>query len=311
MGFRVGLVGAGRMGRTHLAALGGSSEVEIAGVVEPYEPTRAALTGVPAFASLEDLLAAVDLDAALIAVPTDQHVAVLGQVMAAGLPVLCEKPCGLTVAEATECASIANRAGLRLQVAYWRRFVPELIELRDRIRGGQLGEILAVNCSNWDLAPPSEAFRGRSGGILADMGVHEFDQIRWLTGQEFVRMHAARSASAAGDDPDCAQVAAELDGGSTAVISLGRWHPAGDSVKVEVFGTNGTASSWFLRPGAGPAAFHQALRLQAEDFARSLRGEGHGARPADAIAALQAAELAREGDGGDGPTGRRGRRGGK
>jgi len=288
MGFRIGLVGAGRMGRTHLAALSGSSEVVIAGVVEPYP---SAALQVPVFATLDELLAVTEIDAALIAVPTDQHVAVLGQVMAAGLPALCEKPCGLTVAEATECASIAEAAGLVLQVAYWRRFVPELVDLRARILGGELGEILAVNCSQWDLAPPSEAFRGSSGGIFADMGVHEFDQIRWLTGQEFVRMHAARAASAVGDDPDCAQVAAELDGGSTAMISLGRWHPAGDSVKVEVYGTKGTASCWFLQPVGGEAAFHRALRLQAEDFARLVRtGEGHGARPADAIAALKAAE---------------------
>ena len=300
MGFRIGLVGAGRMGRTHLAALSESSEVEVAGVVEPYPSQE--LSGVPVFATLDDLLAAVEIDAALIAVPTDQHVAVLGQVMAAGLPVLCEKPCGLNVAEATRCASIASEAGLTLQIAYWRRFVPELADLRSQIQDGKLGELLAVNCSQWDLAPPSEAFRGSSGGILADMGVHEFDQIRWLTGQEFVRMHAARSASAVGDDPDCAQVAAELDGGGTAVISLGRWHPAGDSVKVEVFGTKGTASSWFLRPGASEPAFHQALRLQAEDFARLVRtGEGHGARPADAIAALEAAALARGDDPPDPP----------
>src|SRR5215472_15838562 len=288
MSFRIGLVGAGRMGRTHLAALSGSSEVVVAGIVEPYPSP--ALSGAPVFATMDELLAAVEIDAALIAVPTDQHVAVLGQVMAAGLPVLCEKPCGLTVAEATECASIAERAGLTLQVAYWRRFVPQLVALRSRIRGGELGEILAVNCSQWDLAPPSEAFRGSSGGILTDMGVHEFDQIRWLTGQEFVRMHAARAASAVGDDPDCAQVVAELDGGSTAVISLGRWHHDGDSVKVEVYGTRGTASCWFLQPVGGEAVFHQALRLQAEDFARLVRtGEGRGARPADAIAALQAA----------------------
>jgi myo-inositol 2-dehydrogenase/D-chiro-inositol 1-dehydrogenase len=289
MVLRIGLVGAGRMGRTHLAAINGSEEVTVAGVVEPYPSP--ALPGVPVFATLEELLAAVQLDAALIAVPTDQHVAVLGQVMAAGLPALCEKPCGLTVAEATTCASIAEEAGLRLQVAYWRRFVPDLVDLRRQIKGGDLGEILAVNCSQWDLAPPSQAFRGSSGGILADMGVHEFDQIRWLTGQEFVSMYAARAASAVGDDPDCAQVVAELDGGSTAMISLGRWHPAGDSVKVEVYGTKGTASCWFLQPVGGEAAFHQALRLQAEDFARLVRtGEGHGAGPADAIAALKAAE---------------------
>ena len=286
MGFRIGLVGAGRMGRTHLAALSGSSEVVVAGVVEPYP---SAALQVPVFATLDELLAVTEIDAALIAVPTDQHVAVLGQVMAAGLPALCEKPCGLTVAEATECASIAERAGLTLQVAYWRRFVPDLVDLRGRILSGELGEILAVNCSQWDLAPPSQAFRGSSGGILADMGVHEFDQIRWLTGQEFVSVHAAATAPS-GYDPDCAQIVAELDGGSTAMISLGRWHPAGDSVKVEVYGTKGTASCWFLQPVGGEAVFHQALRLQAEDFARLVRtGEGRGARPADAIAALQAA----------------------
>src|SRR5262249_20520561 len=152
-------------------------------------------------------------------------------------PALCEKPCGLTVAEATECASIAEAAGLVLQVAYWRRFVPELVDLRAQIQGGELGEILAVNCSQWDLAPPSKAFRGSSGGIFADRGVHDSAKFRGWPGHEFVRMHAARAASAVGDDPACAQVAAELDGGSTAMISLGRWHPAGDSVKVEVFGT--------------------------------------------------------------------------
>lgn len=134
-----------------------------------------------------------------------------------------------------------------------------------------------MNCSQWDLEPPSQEFRASSGGIFADMGVHEFDQIRWLTGQEIVSMHAARTA---GDDPDCVQIVAELDGGSTAMISLGRWHPQGDSVKVEVYGTKGTASCWFLQPVGGEAAFHQALRLQAEDFARLVRtGKGHGARP--------------------------------
>jgi myo-inositol 2-dehydrogenase / D-chiro-inositol 1-dehydrogenase len=288
MAFRIGLVGAGRMGRTHLAALRGSSEVAIAGVADPYPSP--ALSGVPVFATLDELLAATDVDAALIAVPTDQHVAVLGQVMAAGLPVLCEKPCGLTVAQATKCADIAEEAGLVLHVAYWRRFVPELVDLRAQIQGGELGEILAVNCSQWDLAPPSGEFLGSSGGIFADMGVHEFDQIRWLTGQEIGSVQVASTAGQS--DPDCAQIVAELDGGSTAMISLGRWHPAGDSCKVEVYGTKGSASSWFLHPRGGEAVFHQALRSQAEDFARSVRsGQSTGARPADAISALRAAEL--------------------
>jgi myo-inositol 2-dehydrogenase / D-chiro-inositol 1-dehydrogenase len=291
--FRIGIIGAGRMGRTHLAAITGSPVVTVAGVVEPYAPNRELAAGVPAFATLAELLAATAIDGALIAVPTDRHVTVLGQVMAAGIPALCEKPCGLTAAQASENARLAQEAGLVLQVAYWRRFVPELVALRQRIRDGELGEILAVNCSQWDQAPPPEAFRTGSGGIYADMGVHEFDQIRWLTGQDFLSVHAVEAGAHDGD-PDCAQLVASLDGGSTAMISLGRWYPAGDSVKVEVYGTKGTAQAWFLPPVGGEAVFHQALRLQAEDFAALVRsGSGRGAGAADAAAALTIAELAR------------------
>jgi myo-inositol 2-dehydrogenase/D-chiro-inositol 1-dehydrogenase len=286
------------MGRTHLAAITGSPEVSIVGIVEPYPNEALVGTGVPVFASLAELQAAVDVDGALMAVPTDQHVAVLAEVMGAGLPVLCEKPCGLTSAEAASNADLAERTGLVLQIAYWRRFVPSLMGLRRQLIDGELGEILAVNCSQWDLAPPSEAFRNSSGGIFADMGVHEFDQIRWLTGQEFTSLRTARTGARGGEqsDPDCAQIVAELDGGSTAMISLGRFHPAGDSVKVEVYGTKGTANDWFLHPVGGEAVFHQALRAQAEDFARLVRtGVGSGARAADAVAALRAAELASTG----------------
>ena len=304
--FRIGLLGAGRMGHTHLTAIAGSRLVTVSAVAEPDPAARAAVaaTGVPVFASLEEMLAAGDVDGALIAVPTDRHVRVLSQVMAAGVPALCEKPCGLSVDEATRCAGIAARAGLVLQVAYWRRFVPALTEIRHRMLGGELGDILAVNCYQWDTAPPAAEFRGSSGGIYVDMGVHEFDQVRWMTGQEFTSVKTA--ATAGEPDPDCAQLVAELDGGSTAMVSLGRWHPAGDSCKVEVFGTKGTVSSSFLDPATGDATFREALRLQAEDFARSVTASradrraspasdgspSPGASVADAIAALQIASLA-------------------
>ncbi|MGN6679702.1 MAG: Gfo/Idh/MocA family protein [Streptosporangiaceae bacterium] len=304
--FRLGLVGAGRMGRTHLAAIAESRLVTVAGVAEPDPGARAAVAagGVPAFASLAELLSAAEIDGALIAVPTDRHVAVISQVMAAGVPALCEKPCGLSVAEATRCASSAAKAGLMVQVAYWRRFVPALTELRHRMLDGELGDVLAVNCYQWDAMPPTAEFRGSSGGIYVDMGVHEFDQVRWLTGQEFT---SVKTAEVAGEsDPDCAQIVAELDGGSTAMVSLGRWHPAGDSCKVEVFGTKGTVSSRFLDPAHGEATFREALRGQAEDFARSVAASAvgrpdspasagsraAGASVADAIAALRIATLA-------------------
>ena len=298
--FRLGLAGAGRMGRTHLAALAGSRQVRVTGLAEPDPAVRAAAArpGLPGFATVAGLLAAGNLDGVLVAAPTSAHSPIVTEIAAAGLPVLCEKPCGLDTAQARACAAAADRAGVLLQVAYWRRFVPELAALRQRIRAGELGQILAVNCYQWDEAPPGAGFRGASGGIFADMGVHEFDQVRWLTGQEFgaLRVAAARPAAAgeagpASTDPDCGQVVAELDGGGTAMISLGRWHPAGDTCRVEVFGTAGTASVLFLPPGAGDGPFRAALRRQAEDFARAVRSgaAGQGASAADAATALDLA----------------------
>ncbi|MFZ0173552.1 MAG: Gfo/Idh/MocA family oxidoreductase [Acidimicrobiales bacterium] len=295
--FQLGLVGAGRMGRTHLEVLEGSPGIAIAGVAEPREDVRAALPAtVRSFASLPAMLGECELDGVLVAAPTDLHLEIVRRLMAERLPVLCEKPCGLTVEETDECAHAAEEAGCILQVAYWRRFVPELQRLRERIAAGELGEILAVNCQQWDASPPAPQFRHRSGGIFIDMGVHEFDQIRWLTGQEFETLQVAVSRfGSTVSDPDCGQIVAELAGGSTAAVSLGRWHPAGDSCKVDVFGTAGTETSWFLRPVEGNAVFLQALRLQAEDFVRAVSGGGGtGATVTDAVAALKVAMLASE-----------------
>jgi myo-inositol 2-dehydrogenase/D-chiro-inositol 1-dehydrogenase len=315
--FRLGLAGAGRMGRTHLAALAGSRQVLVTGLAEPDPGARAAAVrpGLPGFATVAELLAAGNLDGVLVAAPTSAHASIVTEIAAAGLPVLCEKPCGLDTAQAQSCAAAADRAGVLLQVAYWRRFVPELAVLRQRIRAGELGRVLAVNCYQWDEAPPGKGFRGASGGIFADMGVHEFDQVRWLTGQEFCALQvatagpdaaggagrasegsasqAARREPASTDpaDPDCAQAVAGLDGGGTALISLVRWHPAGDTCRVEVLGTAGTASVVFLPPGAGDGPFRAALRRQAEDFARAVTtgAPGQGASAADAVIALDLA----------------------
>jgi myo-inositol 2-dehydrogenase / D-chiro-inositol 1-dehydrogenase len=294
--FRLGLIGAGRMGQTHLDALAGSRVITVAGVAEPEAAQRAAVraAGLPAFASAAELLAAGGIDGVLIAAPTGRHLELVTAVLAAGLPVLCEKPCGLTVEEAAQCAAAAAAAGLVLQVAYWRRFVPALVALRQQILGGGLGDILAVNCYQWDAAPPGAEFRGGSGGIFVDMGVHEFDQVRWLTGQEFSALTVATAvAGGSAADPDCGQLVAELDGGSTALVSLGRWHPAGDMCAVQVFGTKGTAWSPFLQPPDGDAVFRDALRRQAEDFAAGARsGRGAGATIGDAVTALTLARQA-------------------
>ncbi len=293
--FRLGLVGTGRMGRTHLRALAGSERVAVTAIAEMSEAARSAVAapGVSLHAGVAEMLAAAALDGVLIAAPTDQHGAIIAEVAAHGLPVLCEKPCGLTAEAARTSARTAAAAGVPLQVAYWRRFVPGLRRLRDRIAAGEFGTIHLVTCYQWDEQPPSASFRAHSGGIAIDMGVHEFDQLRWLTGQDIGGLAAVASGQAPDGiaDVDGAQVIASLSGGGCGFVSLGRHYPAGDAVWAEVFGTRGSERCEVIDPAQGERAQLEALRLQAESFAEFAAGAPcAGATADDAVAALAAAE---------------------
>jgi myo-inositol 2-dehydrogenase / D-chiro-inositol 1-dehydrogenase len=268
---RLAVVGAGRMGRTHVAALARCAHARAVAVVDP-DPAARAATGLPGFAGADELLEAGGFDAVLIAAPTDLHLSLVRTF--AGHPILCEKPCGLTASEAEEAAAVAGEA---LQVGYWRRFVPAL----QRLRGG-LGEPLLIVCHQWDELPPPPGFRERSGGIAIDMAVHEIDQVRWLLGQEFGDVWAVGGAD--GADPDVAVAAGRLSRGAVATITLGRRFPPCDACWVELFATRGYERIEFM---SSEEDFLAALAAQADAFAT---GAGGGATGADAAAALSVAE---------------------
>lgn len=287
------------MGRNHLRAIADSEKVEVVAIAEPGEHARQSLTSSTAriHDSLEAMLDAGGLDGVLVCVPSDLHLETIKRLVEAGLPVLNEKPLGVTAAEARRATALATEAGLPLQIGFWRRFVPSLIQLKEQIESGAMGGIYLVACYQWDGAPPGAYFRAHSGGIFVDMGVHEFDQTRWLTGQEFdsITAHASGiTEDASHDDPESAQAIAQLSGGTSALVSLGRRFPLGDVCKVEVFGTKDAQECRFLWPPTADETFYAALRAQAESFARYVGGaEREGAGGEDAAAALEAAERAR------------------
>jgi myo-inositol 2-dehydrogenase / D-chiro-inositol 1-dehydrogenase len=292
------LVGAGRMGRMHLRALGPAGRVSITDVVEPAAAGREALRDgrYRLHARLADLLAARRPDGVLVAAPTDRHTEIARTALAAGIPVLCEKPAGLAWREIEETGRLAEQRGVAFQVAYWRRFVPSMVALRERIGAGELGQVLHVVCAQWDGAPPPARFRRESGGAFLDMGVHEFDVIRWLTGQPVAAVVAVQTPAldaAAWPDADNAQALLRLADGATAAVSLGRHHPGGDLVTVEVFGSAGHERLTVLDPDDGDEPMVDALARQAESFAELVRGgRRRGAGTADAVAALRDAERA-------------------
>jgi myo-inositol 2-dehydrogenase/D-chiro-inositol 1-dehydrogenase len=204
----------------------------------------------------------------------------------------------VSVEQACEAAGVAARGGILLQVGYWRRFVPELRALRQRITAGELGEIIQLCCYQWDHTLPTEEFRVHSGGIAVDMGVHEFDQARWLLGQEFEAIRATAAGASPerpADDPDHATILASMSAGSAVVVSLGRRFPHEDSCWLEVWGTARHERLEFMWDANGQRVFEDAMVRQAEAFARALGGAAlEGAGADDAVAALTVAAEAAE-----------------
>ncbi len=288
MAFRLALVGAGRMGATHARALASSREVDVVCVVDPSDEAAASVD-----APRAALDALPDVDGFLVAVPTRLHVPVCTELAKHGRPILCEKPCGLSVEETRAIASL----GVRVQVAYWRRFVPALRALRARIAAGDLGDVVFVSCHQLDELPPPRVFRDprSSGGIVVDMGVHELDQLRWLTGREIVDIRGSAGAVGWDDpvegDPELVQLSVGLAGGVVGAVTLARRYPPGETCRVEVIGLAGAESVEFVAPPDGDESIAAALRAQAEDFAH---GGGEGTTIEDAVAALEAALRGRD-----------------
>jgi myo-inositol 2-dehydrogenase/D-chiro-inositol 1-dehydrogenase len=288
---RLAIVGGGRMGRAHLRA----AQEQAVAVVEPLARVRDGLEarGLRAYPSVEALLDAGGVDAAIVAAPTTLHRAVVEPLLDAGLPVLCEKPCCIDVDDTRALATLAERRGVVLQVGYWRRFVPDLLRLHDDIHSGRLGPLSLVICQQWDERPPPASFRRQSGGIAIDMGVHELDQIRWLTGAEIVELEAlpATVGSVVDGDPESVEAIVRLSSGGVATVSLGRRFPHGDCCWVEVMGTGGHERLQYMWGEAGERVFHAALAAQADAFAEAVSGAPpRGATADDAAAALEAAE---------------------
>ena len=291
--FRLGLVGAGRMGQTHLAAVKGSTTVSVTAVVEPRPDVAAALAadGYAVYSSIAELLDAGGVDGFLVATPSGFHLDVIRQLAPAGLPILSEKPCGLSVEDASAVKEIVEHAGVRLQIGYWRRFVPAMIELKKDIESGRFGRLLFVHASQWDYRPPAAEFRNSSGGILTDMGVHEIDVIHWLTGEapRAITGTVLMSTTPGVVDEDSAVFSLVLPSGTLGIATLGRFYPEADFVGIEVMGEEDHVRIEVLAGAAGEATQMAALRAQAEAFAAG--GVPDGATIDDAVTALRVVSL--------------------
>ena len=246
---RIGLVGAGRIGASHAAAVAARPEVDEL-LVADVDPGRAgavaaAVAGARPVGALGDLLAPGAVDALVVTSATASHPEFILGGVRAGVPVFCEKPVAPDVAGTVRVLHEVERTGAAVHIGFMRRFDAGYARARQALRSGELGDVHRVHAVTCDAAPPPAGYVPTSGGIFRDCHVHDFDILRWVTGREVDEVHAYganRGAAyfAEAGDVDTSAAVMRLDDGTLATLQGSRYNGAGYDVRMEVAGTLGT-----------------------------------------------------------------------
>lgn len=189
MTFRLGLVGAGLIGRRHADAIRQADGVELAGIADPSAAGQAVAEAHGSFcvAGLGELIEAARPDGIILATPNTLHVPQALDCVAAGMPVLVEKPIASDAAEARRLVEAAEAAGVPVLVGHHRRHNPLIAQAKRMIAGGALGRVVAVHGQFW-LMKPDDYFdvdwrrQPGAGPVLVNM-IHDIDLLRYLVGE--------------------------------------------------------------------------------------------------------------------------------
>jgi myo-inositol 2-dehydrogenase/D-chiro-inositol 1-dehydrogenase len=216
------------------------SEIIVADVLPGRARELAAECNGRAVESVEEALD--DADAVVIATPTNVHATLVRAAVERGLPTFCEKPLAFDLGETADLVGRVERAGVPLQVGFQRRFDPAYREARRLVEAGELGIVYLVRLIAHDHEPPPDAYIPTSGGLFRDSSIHDFDALRWVTGQEVVEVYATGSvrafdAFARHGDVDTGAAILRLGDGTLGVLGQTRHDPRGYDVRMEIVGS--------------------------------------------------------------------------
>jgi len=254
---RFGIIGTGRIGDMHarLVALQPDAAVTWCYDVSGQSAERtAAAVGCRATTDLDTLLSADDVDAVLIASPTNTHVEMILRSAEAGKPILCEKPIDVDIDKVEECRERLRAFDVPLQLGFNRRFDPSHAGVREAVSRGEIGPLeLLVITSRDPGPPPPRSILEACGGLFRDTTIHDMDMARFVMGEEPVEVFAMAANRvdpifAELNDVDTAMIVMRTESGALCHINNSRRTNYGYDQRVEAFGAEGMVRSNNHRP---------------------------------------------------------------
>jgi myo-inositol 2-dehydrogenase/D-chiro-inositol 1-dehydrogenase len=250
---QVGLIGAGRIGRVHAEHLAyripGADLVAVSDVYREAAQKLAADLNVPdVYQDHRRIMEDDTVEAVLICSSTDTHARMIEEAAAAGKQIFCEKPIAHDLIEIDAALAAVDRAGVKLQIGFNRRFDPNFRRVRELVATGKIGIPHILRITSRDPEPPPIDYVKISGGIFLDMAIHDFDMARFLIDSEVEEVYAAGGvmgdpASGEAGDIDTAVTTLRFENGVIGTIDNSRQAVYGYDQRIEVFGSAGCATA--------------------------------------------------------------------
>ena len=245
----VGLIGTGRIGSLHSEYLAhripDANLVAVCSIVGRRAEKVASRLQIPAvFKDYRRIMDDGAIEAVVISSSTDTHTEMIEAAAAAGKQIFCEKPIDHDLGKIDSALAAVERAGVKLQVGFNRRFDPNFRRVREMVASGKIGDLHILRVTSRDPEPPPIEYVKISGGMFLDMTIHDFDMARFIAGSEVEEIYVKGGVMVdpkigEAGDIDTAVITLSFANGALGVIDNSRKAVYGYDQRVEVFGSEG------------------------------------------------------------------------
>jgi scyllo-inositol 2-dehydrogenase (NAD+) len=316
----IGVIGLGRLGgayaRYFTGRVAGATLVAVSDVIEVAAESLGAELGISKrYSRYQDLIADKQVEGVVIVSPTSTHKEIVLEAVKRGLPIFCEKPLSISLAEARAMRHTVEQAGVFFQMGFMRRFDKGYVAAKRKIDEGVIGTPVVFKSSSRDPFRPSLEYLdpAHSGGLFIDCGIHDLDLARWYMG-DIASVYSIGGTLAYPEmktigDIDNAITSLYFTSGALGTIDLSRNGVYGYDIRTEILGTEGTLKIGYLRETPilvmtkvgithdtvpyFTERFEQAYITQLQDFVNNvLQAKPPAVTCADGVAALQASAAA-------------------
>lgn len=243
----IALLGSGRMAHVYGPKINAHPAMSLVAVFNPNLASAQKAVDQYGGVASSDLNAVLDhkeVDAVIVATPTNTHLEYIDAAAQAGLPIYCEKPLDQSLERVDQCLTALENHPVPFMLGFNRRFDPEIAALQQAVNAGRIGQLNFMLSTSREPSPPPISYVKASGGYFVDATIHDIDLMCWITGERPTEVYAAGSCMidpeiGAAGDADTTMTIMKMPSGCLVHINNCRRCAYGFDQRLEAFGEGG------------------------------------------------------------------------